>query len=143
MSLDREYPYSDILKGIQEPTKYSLLYFSRSNTRNIQNAIINGVFKETGRLISPQKDEQVVSVMKGIYMQNSTVPYKETEYKENIQKLNNMVVDFAVKNVSNTVRQQVEYLRFIEVENRELPDRPVSDSTYGTKTYNDRLQQFL
>lgn len=134
-----EYPYSDILKGIQEPTKYSLLFFSRSNIRNVQNAIINGVFKATGRVIPPQKDEQVVNVMKGIYLQNSRVPYSENEYKENIQLLNDMVVDFAVKDVSNTVRQQVEYLRFIKLENRELPDRPVSDNTFGTKTYNDRL----
>jgi hypothetical protein len=139
MTLEMEYPYSDILKGIQEPTKYSLLFFSRSNIRNVQNAIINGVFKATGRVIPPQKDEQVVNVMKGIYLQNSRVPYSESEYKENIQLLNDMVVEFAVKDVSNTVRQQVEYLRFIKLENRELPDRPVSDNTFGTKTYNDRL----
>jgi hypothetical protein len=105
----------------------------------VQNAIINGVFKATGRVIPPQKDEQVVNVMKGIYLQNSRVPYSESEYKENIQLLNDMVVEFAVKDVSNTVRQQVEYLRFIKLENRELPDRPVSDNTFGTKTYNDRL----
>lgn len=136
MTLETEYPYSDILKGIQEPTKYSLLFFSRSNIRNVQNAIINGVFKSTGRVIPPQKDEQVVNVMKGIYLQNSMVPYTEKEYKESIQRLNDMVVEFAVKDVSNTVRQQVEYLRFIKLENRELPDRPTSDNTYGTKTYN-------
>lgn len=120
------------LKGIQEETKLSALFFSNVNMKNIQNRIRYEVWLRTNKkhIIAPQNIIELEIIMRGIYLQYAL--NLNCKYKDQIERLNQLVIDWCVPRVLVEVEQHFAYLDRIQT----LPvpiDLPQNLSSAGTK----------
>tara|TARA_B100000427_G_C15498860_1_gene591117 strand:+ start:1466 stop:1954 length:489 start_codon:yes stop_codon:yes gene_type:complete len=102
------------LKGIIESSKMSDYFFSMKNREDIQQNIRYNVFKNTDKVISKQSDEEIYTIMRSIYLQKGGLRFStHDEMLEIIKGLNGDVIDYSVKNVTNTLKQHDMYLNDI------------------------------
>ena len=101
------------LKGIIQDTPMSNLFFSDMNKKAIQWTIRYRVFTEKNKKISYQSDNDVFIIMRSIYLQNANSIVNSSSMLENLKTLNKMVVDYAVKNVSDQLDQYDNYIEKI------------------------------
>jgi hypothetical protein len=133
-SFQEEHPHINILNGIQEISSFSISFFSKTNINNIQNAIINEMFKRTGKIIEYQNEKTLVIIMRGIYLQQGgKTPTNRDAYIHEFQRLNNLVVDFSITRLEPIIKQQIDYLKDID-RSLVVIDRPVNDTVYGTRS---------
>jgi hypothetical protein len=133
-TFQENYPYYNILNGIQERNDFNTLFFSRQNIDTIQTMIINEVFSKTGKAISPQKEVNLVIIMKGIYLRDGgKYPASKDKYRQEFDRLNRLVVKYSLERLEPVIKQQIDYIKDISNPLQVL-DRPLSDTTYGTKT---------
>ena len=101
--------YTNSLTGNFEKSRLSNLYFSKNNIDIIQNGIRKGVYdKSDGKiLIDKQCEDQIVSVMRSMYLQYS----KNLDYNisSQIQDLNSYVLKYCI---NNTYTEAVAYLKY-------------------------------
>ena len=125
--------YENALKGQQETTMLSKVYFSRENIEIVHNAIRAGVHKKSnGRyVIGPQNIDTLKIIMRSIYLQNAV--NKPCHITKQIEELNKMVVDYAVPQVLGEVEAYVKYK--YDVSTLAMPmQRPSYLSTAGSNT---------
>lgn len=120
------------LKGIQEETKLSALFFSNVNMKIIQDRVRYEVWLRTNKkhVIAPQNIIELEIIMRGIYLQYAL--NLNCKYKDQIERLNQLVIDWCVPRVLVEVEQHFAYLDRIQT----LPvpiDLPQNLSTAGTK----------
>ena len=98
------------LTGIWSDTKLSDLYFSSENMKLIQNGIRSGVYKMSGNqyIVGIQDYDELKIIMRALFIQNSK--NSKTNIKEEIYRLNQLVLDYSIKNVYN---EAVSYLKYI------------------------------
>lgn len=133
-TFQEEHPYYNILNGIQERNVFNTLFFSKTNIDNIQNSIINGIFKRTGKVIEHQKEYTIATIMRGIYLQEGgKTPANKEKYTEEFERLNSLVTRYAIDKIEPNIKQQIDYIKDIYSPLKVI-DRPLSDTTYGTKT---------
>ena len=129
------------LKGIQEDSVLSQIYFSKSNMNILQNQLRFFVFKKSnGRhIIDKQSDIDLEIIMRSMYLQHSL--NLNCNIKEQIKKLNNLVVEWAGPKVLSEVEQ---YLGYIDsVENMPMPlDRPKNLSIKGSRSLKSVTSTF-
>ena len=121
------------LYGIQETSKLNQLFFSKRNMEIIQNNIRYTVYTKTNKkhIIDKQSDIELQIIMRSIYLQHST--NLEYKYKEQIEYLNSLVVNWCVEHIIPQLEQYVGYLK--EVEYMPSPiDLPVNLSSKGSRT---------
>jgi len=127
--------YLNSLTGTMERSRLSDTFFSLANIESIQHGIRKGVYDKSNQeiLIDNQSEDSIVTVMRAIYLQNSK--NLETDITSQIQELNELVLDFCVKNVYS---EAVAYLNY----KRDASDMytPMSAPIYSSKT-NKTLQQ--
>jgi hypothetical protein len=129
------------LYGIQETSKLNQLFFSKMNLDIIQNNIRYTVYNKTNKkhIIGKQSDIELQIVMRSTYLQHS--PNLEYKYKEQIEYLNNLVVDWSVSQIIPQLEQYIGYLK--EVEYMPLPiDLPVNLSSKGSRTLRSVTSTF-
>jgi len=103
--------YRDALTGTWEHNLLEQVFFSAENIQIIQNAIKANVYKlSNNRYILPnQSIENLKIIMRGMYLQ-----YAE-HYKDNIkgqvERLNKLVLDYAVPNIYNEAVSYEKYCR--------------------------------
>ena len=98
------------LKGIIQETPMSNLFFSDMNTKTIQWTIRYRVFKEKNKTISFKSEKDMFIIMRSIYLQYGNSIVTSDKMLENLRTLNKMVVDYAVKNVSDQLDQYDNYI---------------------------------
>jgi len=98
------------LKGIQESSPMSIIFFSDSNVEAIQKTIRFDIYKSKQRIISEQSPNELYTVMRSIYLQHANSRSSTNQFMENLQKLNKMVVDYCVQNVSDQMEQYSNYI---------------------------------
>lgn len=129
------------LYGIQETSKLNQLYFSKKNMDIIQNNIRYTVYVKTNKkhIIDKQSDIELQIIMRSTYLQHS--PNLEYNYKEQIEYLNKLVVDWCVEKIIPQLEQYIGYLK--EVEYMPMPiDLPVNLSSKGSRTLRSVTSTF-
>lgn len=103
--------FRDATKGEWNETNLSRAYFSKENVRIIQNAIKAGVYHKSNKqyVIADQNVDTLHIIMRSIFMQNSI--NVETNIKQQISQLNQLVVDFSVPRVYSSLISHNKYLR--------------------------------
>jgi hypothetical protein len=133
---DETFPYRYVLTGIQELNTFNKLFFSEQNLQwlhsNIRYEVYNNSINNT--VISKQRDSDVLESMRRIYLQNSNNPETKIEMKEEILRLNKLVLKDTVPRIVSEITQYKTYLRDIE-KIRQPNSLPVNTSVVGTKLY--------
>ena len=123
------------VKGIVEETVLSNTFFSELNRKAIQDSIRYYVYKITNMVIDYQSTQELFIVMRSILLQHANFKINQQKLFDEVRKLNKMVVDYCVKEVSSNVQQYDTYVKDLE----KLPvplDRPSFDPATGNTTYD-------
>ena len=121
------------LKGIQEDSVLSQIYFSKSNMNILQNQIRFYVFKHSNgkHIIDRQSDIDLEIIMRSIYLQHSL--NLNCNIKDQIKKLNDRVIGWSGPKILNEVEQYLGYI--YSVENMPIPlERPKNLSIKGSRS---------
>lgn len=124
---------NEALKGIQQDSVLSYLFFSNVNMDIIQNRIRYEVWMQSGKkyVIDKQSPIELEIVMRSIYLQ-----YAENlncKYREQVNKLNDLTINFCVPSILAEVQQYLGYLDDVQKMPNPLP-LPQNLSSAGTKT---------
>ena len=119
--------------GNFQTTKLSDMFFSQENIDHLQNQIIIGVYKKTdGKYrISKQNEDELVIVMKSIYLQYGR--NNDTEIQMQVNTLNKYVLDYCINDVYVNLQQYIKYIDDI-TKDQTVIDRPVNTDIKGNKT---------
>lgn len=124
------------VKDIFEESPVSNIFFSQGNVENIQKLIRYRVNKETSKVIDRQSNNNLVVIMRSIFLQygDASLTTKEALIKE-IRNLNDRVANFSVDRIVSQLGQHDTYLKDISSMPRPL-DHPKYDNkrnyTYDT-----------
>ena len=105
-------PYREALNGTWENNKLSQLFFSQENVQILQNGIRAGVYKMSGSkqiVVPPQNIDALKIVMRSTYLQYAE--HYPNEITKQIQRLNDIVLDYCVKFVHG---EAVAYLKYMQ-----------------------------
>ena len=116
------------LKGIIEETPLSKIFFSEMNMNVLQKAIRFNVNKKTNEIIDYQSTNELFTIMRSIFLQEGDAGVYSKDIAKHIRKLNGLVIEFAVHQISNQVSQHKEYLTKIST----LPV-PLKNPIYDNK----------
>jgi hypothetical protein len=123
---------------IKERTPLWYAFFSGQNINIIQTALRDTVKRETGYMIDPQKEDDLLVFMGKVYT-NYSRSNSDKSLSEQIRIMNAAVVKETSEQVKSGILQQVYYLRDRSTGLRVL-DQPVNTSTYGKKIpINDKF----
>lgn len=135
-SVPQDYIYWDIIKTFQERNPLIDIFFSKKNLNHLQMLIIKMIRFESGGMyvISPQNENELLTVMKSIYHTTPTNPYgKISDLKRDICTLNKNVLDWVVPRIIVNIQQYLGYVR--DQGHNALPlERPEFMSSAGTRT---------
>jgi hypothetical protein len=101
---------SESISHTQEATPLSQQYFSSRNLNLVQNNIIQTI-RLKGFDIGRQDDLQVQIIMRSIFLSFSKNLYQDIQ--QQINKLNEMVVEEAVKKIIPEIKQYIQYIKDI------------------------------
>ena len=124
--------YNDAMTGNWKSTLLSKAFFSRENITILQNGIRAGVYKcSNGRFnVAPQDETNLKIVMRSIFLQNAK--NNENDITGQIKTLNNLVLDYCVKNVFGGATSYIKYRN--DVSTLAVPEaRPVYVNNKGDK----------
>jgi hypothetical protein len=123
---DKSTKYRETLNEKQEDSVLSRAFFSDKNVLIIQNGIRAGVYEKSKReiVVPPQNIDNVKIIMTNTYSQ-----YAErypNDITGQIQKLNKIVLEYAINNVYNSAVSYMQYLK--DQESIAMPmDRPLQN----------------
>jgi hypothetical protein len=92
----------------ETPAEFNTTFFSRKNVDFIQNKMISQTKKYTGVDIGRQNEDELIMMMCGVYVQDSTF---NGNVKESLKKINTIVITEGLKQILPGVRSYVLYLR--------------------------------
>lgn len=101
---------NDMLRGIQEPSVFSMLYFSSENINEVQRLIKYNVYKQANFRIDNQSEQEILIIMRTIYLEFSKIPQKQEYYTYEIARLNQLVVERAIRIILSEIAQQKKYI---------------------------------
>ena len=128
------------VSGIYEKNLLSDIYFSEKNTKLIQTKIKKNILDKYNYKISDQSKEELLIIMRSIYMDNSTNNYKtKNDLKKEIQRLNTLIIDYCTNNIINNIKEYTSYLDKIDnplniIQINPL-DRPCNTNCKGDKIF--------
>jgi hypothetical protein len=100
----------DAVKGIHEQTGVSDTYFSNQNINLLQATIRYEVNNKTGKIIDRQSPQELSVVMRSIYLQHGNPVVSSNNVKNEVSKLNELVADFCVDQITVQVQQHQGYI---------------------------------
>lgn len=114
----------------QTSTPLGDLFFSDFNFRNIQNNIRQTVLDKSGIAIDYQKKDDVLTLMRMVFINNSSNPYGNLPAQ--VKLMNDIVIKTAVGQVSTGISQYIGYIR--DISTPMIPEpRPINTSVYGER----------
>ena len=121
------------LKGIQEDSTLSFLFFSEDNMNIVQENLRYLIWIQSGKkyLIDKQSTIQLEIVMRSIFLQYAV--NLNCKFTEQIKKLNDLVIDYCIPNILAQIQSYLGYIDSLEV----LPmpmGLPQNLSSAGSKT---------
>lgn len=122
--------YRDALAGMQEDSLLAQVYFSEENIQIIQNGLRAGVYEMSEKqiVIPPQNIDNLKIIMRSIYLQYGKHPKTSGEITAEVEKLNQYVLNYAVKSVYGEAQGYLNYCRdqstlVMPLERPHQPDR--------------------
>ena len=126
----------DILSGVLEETLLSKYFFSDDNIKNLQKLIRYEFWNEKKVAIDNQSNIILLTIMRGIFLKYSNSGDRTLEkIKLQIQKLNNMVVQYSLEKIYSNYEMYKHYLD----QTSRLPDvmpLPQSNNSRPNTTYD-------
>lgn len=122
---------NSILGSIQEQSDFSRLFFSKKNLEWIDKNIRYGVYQKTGYRLAKQDETNLLIVMKSFYLQYSNNPNNPGIFKNELLRLNNMIISDYTPKIVSEAKQYVRYLQDIK-RNAEPIRLPINSSIKGT-----------
>jgi hypothetical protein len=122
------------IEGITEKNIISDLFLSNKNIDLIHLKIINTVKKKFNYNISKQSKNELLIIMRSIYLNNCTNNFSnKNEIKKELIKLNELVINYSVNNIIKNIKSYELYLEKInnDLKPNELPKQT---SIKGEKT---------
>ena len=103
--------YREALTGTWENSVLSQVFFSAENIQILQNGIRAGVYKKSNGQINvpPQNIDSLKIIMRSTYMQYAE--HLPNNIKQQIERLNNIVLDYCVKSVYG---EAIGYLKYCQ-----------------------------
>jgi len=127
------------IKGIEilHDSELSKLFFSQSNIDLLQEQIIMNIYKKTHIQISPQSSNDLLIIMKSIYLQNSK--NLDFEFNKQINTLNKYVLDYSIHNIYVNMKQYDKYIKDLTSEKQILnhPEYVKDNKTYDLSAVNN------
>ena len=121
------------ITGISEKTIMSDLFLSEQNINLIQLQTINIINKNYNYKISKQSKNELIIIMRSIYLNNATNNYfTENDLKNELKKLNSIVINYCVDNIIKNINSHLLYLKKIN-NNRDVIDLPTNTNSKGDK----------
>jgi hypothetical protein len=108
--------YRDPLKGDIEDTLFSRAYFSAANIQIVQNGLKAGVYNrsEDRELIIPNQNIDILkTIMRHMFLQHAD--FKPDNITQQIERLNQIVLDYTVPKVFS---EAIGYLKYLEDQSR-------------------------
>lgn len=104
--------YRDAMAGMQETSVLATHYFSEANVQILQNGLRAGVYEMSNKklVIPPQNIDNLKIIMRSIYIQYAKHSTTES-IRNQIQKLNAYVLDYAIPSVYNEAQGYLNYMR--------------------------------
>lgn len=136
---------NSLFKNLHGETLLTNLFFSDLNVQSVQKLIRLQVYKTINVVIDDQSVDELLIVMRSIYLQFSRHPPLLTAEQpieiqqkiikktvEQVERLNKLVVDEVVPLVISGVKQHIAYLKDAS-QPPEFMEKPVSDSIRGQR----------
>lgn len=122
----------DSLRGIQQESILSKVFFHPKNVDLIQKQIIIEVFRRTNGsyLIEKQDEADLQIVMRSIFLQHAK--HIPNNIKEQICELNNLVVNEVIPGIISEIKAYFGYLESV-FGSRQIMERPENVSNTGLK----------
>lgn len=121
------------IEGISERSIMSDLFLSEKNINLIQLKIINIVNNEYKYKISKQSKNELIIIMRSIYLNNATNNYvNKKDIKNELNRLDNLVISYCVKNIINNIKSHELYLKKINNDLNPI-NLPTSTNIKGDK----------
>ena len=98
------------LKGIQESSPLSRIFFSQKNVDALQKTIRFEVYRAKNKVISNQSPNELYTVMRSIYLQNANSRTSTNKFIKTLHSLNTMVIEYSVQRVIEELEQYQVYL---------------------------------
>lgn len=139
-----EKTHDDLLKNMSEKTLTTKIFFSQKNVETLHNLIRYFVYDQTGQIISRQTDDDLLIIMRAMYLQYSTNPIscKKEDIDRNIDRLNLFVLRQAVPGIISEIKQYKAYL----VQSSQIPapiPRAINVSNAGTRELRATTDIFI
>ena len=149
---------SSMFKNIHGETFFNRLFFSEQNIQQIQNAIRYLVYKFTEKTIDEQSRTELLIIMRSIYLEylNQPLEYSEDldeatkqlalkQTRDEINRLNNIVVNEIVPKVVSELQQYLDYLRDASTpySGTVLDVKPTLTSIKGQRNYRSATSVYF
>lgn len=144
-----------LFKNLYGETLLTFLFFSEKNINSIQNLIKYLVFKETNYVVDKQSINELLIIMRSIFLEYSAHPplidekmSEETKqklfkkYTDEVARLNDIVVTSIVPKVISQLQQYLDYLRDASSQPYEI-ETPKNESITGERQYRSVTQVLL
>ena len=141
-----------LFKNLYGETPITFLFFSDKNIENIQNILRYNVYKETKYIIDNQSTNELMIIMRSLFLEYSAHPKLLDEsmsddekrlllekYTIEVARLNKIVVDAILPKVVSQIQQYVDYLRDAGKQPYQM-DNPKNESVQGMKQYRSATQ---
>jgi hypothetical protein len=104
--------YREAITGLQEDNLLAKVYFSAGNIQILQNGLRAGVYQMSNKkiVIPPQNIDNLKIIMRSMYLQYAKHTIGQNITDE-VEKLNNYVLDYAVKSVYGEAQGYLNYCR--------------------------------
>ena len=117
----QSYPTTEILaiRGNYERTPLSSSYFSQENIQSIQQSIRYYVYKQTGKVIDTQSENEIYIIMRSFLFQNGDQTAQGPDIQTEIERLNHYTIQFSVDKIVSEINLYDKYTD--ELENLRVP----------------------
>lgn len=143
-----------LFKNLYGETPLTFLFFSEKNIDNVQDLIKFIVHRETNQVIDKQSNQELLIVMRSIFLEYSSHPrlFKKdmneddkkkllTEYKNEVSRLNEIVLNSIVPKIVSQMQQYITYLKDASTPQYQM-EIPKSDTIIGERE-NRSITQVL
>jgi hypothetical protein len=141
-----------LFKNLYGETPLTFAFFSNKNIQNIQDLIKFVVHRETGYVIDNQSVNELMIIMRSIFLEYSLHPKLIDEkmtsqekseliikYKNEVSRLNQIVINAIVPKIISQIQQYLDYLRDASEQPYQM-DKPKNESITGQKEYRSTTQ---
>ena len=150
-----EHNEKHLFRNLYGETLLTNLFFSKQNIENIQNVIKLLIYRQTNMIIDKQSYNELMVIMRSLFLEHSRHPKLLTEnmeerqkrdllqkYTNEVSRLNQLVINTVVPKVISQMQQYITYLQDSTAPPFQQ-QRPTNESIAGQREYKSITQVLL